>query len=199
MGCREIRRFLVILVGGGGRAGICRGGFQTRPSGRWSQGGFKTRPYNMVILALAAQLAFAAGAPSPQLNMPALAPAVRELSTQDSKVFDETIALIQKGDHAVALISLTRLEGSNPRNVAVRAVRAYVLLQVGNLLGALDDARVAEKTGPPSPYRCWMLAQISYLAGNQRLCRREVKHLEGNPEFGAEAEKLGRELRAGKK
>jgi len=59
-------------------------------------------------------------------------------------------------------------------------------------------ARIAEKN-PHAAYRCWLLAQISYLAGNERLCKREVKHLEGNPEYGAEAAKLGQNLSAAKK
>ena len=154
-----------------------------------------------LLLAAAAGIAAAASIPKPQpkLDEAALAIPARALSAADGKVFDEAIELIRRGNHAEALLSLTRLTGSNPKNVAVRATRAYVLLQVGNLLGALDDARVAEKTGPQSAYRCWLLAQISYLAGNQRLCRREIKHLEGSAEYGAEAAKLGQSLSAAKK
>jgi predicted Zn-dependent protease len=148
-----------------------------------------------------AGLAAAAGTaqPQPKLDEAALAGSAHTLDTADAKVFDDAIELIKQGNHALALLSLTRLTGSNPRNVAVRATRAYVLLQVGNLLGALDDARIAEKTGPHTAYRCWLLAQISYLAGNQHLCKREIKHLEGNAEYGAEAAKLGESLSAGKK
>jgi hypothetical protein len=145
-------------------------------------------------------MAAAAGIPKPEpkLDEAALAEPARALNSADGKVFDDAIQLIKLGNHAEALLSLTRLTGSNPKNVAVRATRAYVLLQVGNLLGALDDARIAEKN-PHAAYRCWLLAQISYLAGNERLCKREVKHLEGNPEYGAEAAKLGQNLAAAKK
>jgi hypothetical protein len=145
-------------------------------------------------------MAAAAGVPGPQpkLDEAALAGSARALNSGDGKVFDDAIQLIKLGNHAEALLSLTRLTGSNPKNVAVRATRAYVLLQVGNLLGALDDARIAEKN-PHAAYRCWLLAQISYLAGNQRICKREVKHLEGNPEYGAEAAKLGASLSAANK
>jgi hypothetical protein len=153
-----------------------------------------------MMLVAAAGLSAAAGTaqPQPKLDEAALAVPARTLSNADGKVFDAAIELIKQGNHAEALLSLTRLTGSNPRNVAVRATRAYVLLQVGNLLGALDDARIAEKT-PHAAYRCWLLAQISYLAGNERLCKREIKHLEGNPDYGAEAAKLGQSLSAGKK
>ena len=155
----------------------------------------------LLLWVATAAMAAAAGIspPQPKLDEAALAIPARALSTADGKVFDDAIELIRRGNHAEALLSLTRLTGSNPKNVAVRATRAYVPLQVGNVLGALDDARVAEKTGPPTAYRCWLLAQISYLAGNQRLCKREVKHLEGNPEYGVEAAKLGASVSAAKK
>jgi hypothetical protein len=154
----------------------------------------------IILLVATTGLAGAAGIPKPQpkLDEAALAEPARALGSADGKVFDDAIQLIKSGNHAEALLSLTRLTGSNPKNVAVRATRAYVLLQVGNLLGALDDARMAEKN-PHSAYRCWLLAQISYLAGNERLCKREVKHLEGNPEYGGEAAKLGANLSATKK
>lgn len=154
----------------------------------------------LIIVLAATGLAAAAGIPKPEpkLDPSALAEPARALSSADGKVFDDAIQLIKAGNHAEALLSLTRLTGSNPKNVAVRATRAYVLLQVGNLLGALDDARIAEKN-PHAAYRCWLLAQISYLAGNERLCKREIKHLEGSPEYGAEAAKLGQKLSASKK
>ena len=155
----------------------------------------------LLVLLGTGVLADAAGIPGPQpkLDEAALAGAARTLTAADGKVFDDAIQLIKQGNHAEALLSLTRLTGSNPKNVAVRATRAYVLLQVGNLLGALDDARAAENAGPKTAYRCWLLAQISYLAGNQRICKREIKHLEGSPEYGAEAAKLGANLSAAKK
>ncbi len=160
---------------------------------------FSVRPLLLMLAVTGLAAAASITPPQPKLDEVALAGSAHTLGSADAKVFDDAIGLIKQGNHAEALLSLTRLTGSNPKNVAVRATRAYVLLQVGNLLGALDDARVAEKTGPHAAYRCWLLAQISYLAGNQRLCKREVKHLEGNPDYGAEAAKLGANLSAIKK
>src|SRR5579862_7871221 len=116
--------------------------------GRKSAMALNARPLLLVFAVTGLAAAAGITPPQPKLDEAALAGSAHTLGSADAKVFDDAIGLIKQGNHAEALLSLTRLTGSNPKNVAVRATRAYVLLQVGNLLGALDDARVAEKTGP---------------------------------------------------
>jgi hypothetical protein len=117
----------------------------------------------------------------------------------EREIVDEAIELIKQKRHALALVDLSRLIASNPMNSALRVLRAYVLLELGNVTGALDDARGAEASGVRSAYRCWFLAQVAYLAGNVPLCRREIKHVAGDPSYGPAAEKLRRNLEAASK
>jgi len=128
------------------------------------------------------------------LGLKELTEPLRDLSPDDRRAVDLAIASIERGEHAVALAWLSRLSGSNPMNSSVRVLRAYALLELGNLTGALDDARAAEASPAHSAYQCWFLAQVAYLAGNKPLCRREIKHLAGNTTWGADAEQLRRDL-----
>ncbi len=165
-----------------------------------------------VIWAAAALLLFACGAafaqphasettPStqnvhPELNLKALAEPLQDLTPEERKVVDEAIRLIREMRDAEALTSLTNLTRSNSRNSTIRVLRAYVLLELGNLTGALDDATVAEASGVRASYKCWFLAQVAFLAGNKPLCRREIKHVSHDSTYGPEAEKLRRTLDA---
>jgi len=126
----------------------------------------------------------------PELNLKALAQPLAGLTPQDHQVVDEAIRLIEDRKHVEALAVLTRLTQSNSQNSAVRVLRAYVLLELGNVAGALDDAKVAENSGGHAAYRCWFLAQVAYLAGNKPLCHREIKHIGADPTYGASAQKL---------
>jgi predicted Zn-dependent protease len=124
---------------------------------------------------------------------------LQDLKPADRDAVDEAIALIRRKDHALALLSLTRLTATNPKNSALRVLRSYVLLELGNLVGALDDASSAEASGVKSAYRCWFLARVAYLAGNKPLCRREIQHVQSDPHYGPEAEKLRRDMEGGRK
>jgi hypothetical protein len=128
------------------------------------------------------------------LDIKALAGPLRDLNPEEEQAVEDTIELIRHGEHTLALLSLARLTGRNPNNSALRVLRAYVLLQLGNLLGALDDARAAESGRIHSAYRCWFLAQVAYLAGNKGLCKREALHLAGDPSYGRKARALTRKL-----
>jgi hypothetical protein len=135
----------------------------------------------------------------PSLDLSALTGPLEELTPEERKVVDETVELIRQKRHAEALLDLSRLIGSNPQNSALRVLRAYVLLEVGNVSGALDEARSAEASGVRSAYRCWFLAQVAYLAGNVPLCRREIKHIGSDESYGQAAEALRRHLEIGSK
>src|SRR5262249_53184491 len=138
-------------------------------------------------------------APQLRLEIKALAEPLRDLKPEEARIVDDAIELIQKGEHAPAFLALTGLTERNPNNSALRVLRAYTLLQLGNLLGALDEARAAESGRIRSAYRCWFLAQVAYLAGNKPLCKREIRHVTGHPSYGPEAERLARSLGAGRK
>lgn len=133
---------------------------------------------------------------APVLDLKALSEPLQNLTPQERKTADKAIKLIGEKQHLLALGYLTDLTASNPMNSSIRVLRAYVLLELGNLTGALGDARTAEDTGPHSAYRCWFLAQVAYLAGDKALCKREIKHLQGAPGYQPEVEKLHRELDA---
>ena len=96
---------------------------------------------------------------------------------------------------AEALATLTNLTRSNGKNSALRVLRAYVLLELGNATGALDDAKVAESSGVHTAYKCWFLAQVAYLTGDKTAVSVErIKHIGADPTYGTGAEKLGRAL-----
>jgi hypothetical protein len=134
----------------------------------------------------------------PDLDLLALSQPLQDLTPSDRRIVYETINLIQRKQHAEALAKLIGLTASNPMNSALRIIRAYVLLELGNVAGALGDARIAEGSGGAlhSAYQCWFLAQVAYLAGDTPLCRREIRHLAGDPSYGKKAEQLGDSLAA---
>jgi hypothetical protein len=135
-----------------------------------------------------------------KLDIKALTEPLQDLMPAERQVVDEVIDLIRQKRHALALLDLNRLTASNPSNSALRVLRAYVLLELGNITGGLNDARSAEASGARSAYRCWFLAQVAYLAGNKPLCRREIKHLTSQPSpYGPAAEKLSHDLETGSK
>lgn len=130
------------------------------------------------------------------LDLKALAEPLQDLTPAEREVVDGAIKLMGQKQHLLALAYLTRLTTSNPKNSALRVLRAYVMLELGNVTGALDEARIAEASGLRSAYRCWFLARVAYLAGNKPLCRREISHIAGDPSYGPQAEKLRRDLEA---
>jgi len=80
----------------------------------------------------------------PDLDLRALAEPLQDLAPAEREVVDEAIKLIRQKRRGVALVDLSRLIASNPKNSALRVLRAYVLLELGNVTGALDEARFAE-------------------------------------------------------
>ncbi len=158
----------------------------------------------LLLLGLASGLVSAspqaqpAAAPSrsvqPVLNLKALAEPLQDLTAEERNSVDAAYRLIRQKKHLLALTSLTSLTETNPKNSAIRVLRAYVLLELGNITGSLNDASFAEESGGRSAYRCWFLAQVAYLAGDKPLCRREIGHISHNPTYGPKAEKLGRKL-----
>jgi hypothetical protein len=132
-----------------------------------------------------------------ELSIQDLAEPLRDLSPSDEKAFNEAVTLIQQKQHLPALAVLTPLAESNPTNSSLLIVRAYVLLELGNVAGALGNAKQAEESGAHTAYKCWFLARVAYLAGNKPLCRREIKHVQAmRSPYQAEAGKLLHDLNA---
>ena len=150
---------------------------------------------NPAILALLL-LSVSLSARAQTLDLAALSAPLENLQPGEKQILDEAIQLIRRGDHGLALASLAQLTASNPKNSAYRVLKAYTLLQLGNFVGALNESRVAEGSKPPSPYRCWFLAQVAYLAGNKALCEREIRHVAAHPTYGPQAAKLRQDLEA---
>ena len=123
-----------------------------------------------------------------QLDFKALTEPLQDLTAADHRIIDRAIQSIRQNEHSVALAYLTGLTATNPMNSGVRILRAYVLLELGNIAGALGEAMTAESTGAHSGYRCWFLAQVAYLAGNKPLCRREISHVEGDASYRPQTE-----------
>ncbi|MDR3698461.1 MAG: hypothetical protein P4L56_02425 [Candidatus Sulfopaludibacter sp.] len=130
----------------------------------------------------------------PELDLNAMGEPLKDVQAGDSEVVDETIRLIQQKEHAAALVNLTRLTANNPHNAALRVLRGYVLLELGNVTGSLEEARIAEESGSHTGYKCWFLAQVAYVAGDKALCRREIGHVAGSPVYGPKASRLSAAL-----
>ena len=134
-----------------------------------------------LILICVATLALAAppppqAVPSMDLRFDRLASALTLLTDADRKIVDEAVQLIREGEHAGALARLSALTHSNPENSSLRILMAYAQLQLGNLTGALDEAKKAHEAPNGNSYRCYFLAKIAFLTGDTVTCRRELNH-----------------------
>ncbi len=159
--------------------------------------GMRTKRWSVGVGIVGLCLAFAcapARSVQPELDLKAMGEPLKDVKAWDSEVVNETVRLIQQKQHAAALVNLTRLSANNPANAALRVLRGYVLLELGNATGSLEEARIAEESGSRSAYRCWFLAQVAYLAGDKALCRREIGHLTGDPVYGPKVRRLNQDL-----
>jgi thioredoxin-like negative regulator of GroEL len=117
------------------------------------------------------------------------------VSPSERSTLDDSIDLLKKGDHSLALIKLKELTQANSTNAGLRVLLAYALLNAGNQLGAFNEAKRAERDGHDS-YVCLFLAKVAYIAGDPSVCKREVKHVKkvGTPEDVAAAIDLEKQL-----
>ena len=130
-----------------------------------------------------------------ELRFDRLATALAALNTGDRRAVDEAIELIKRGENNLALARLSALNSTVPANSSLRILSAYAALQLGNLLGAFEDAKKAEKAADHTAYACWFLAKVSILKGDKSVSNREIKHLKGVPEMSAEVRQLEDELK----
>src|SRR4051794_29465479 len=61
---------------------------------------------------------------------------LRNLTPEDRLAVDQAIRAIGQKDHVVALSYLTKLSATNPMNSSLKVLRAFALLELGNLSGA---------------------------------------------------------------
>jgi Flp pilus assembly protein TadD len=159
-----------------------------------------------LILVCAATLARAAAPPAPQmppapamdLRFDRLASALTLLSDNDRKIVDEAAQMIREGEHAGALARLSALTRANPDNSSLRILIAYAQLQLGNLTGALDEAKKAHEAPNGNSYRCYFLAKIAFLTGDNITCRRELNHAKNAGDMPDEVRQLQNEIKKAK-
>jgi len=155
------------------------------------------------MLVCNAMLALAAPPPAPpaptmDLRFDRLASALTLLSDSDRKVVEEAAQLIREGEHAGALARLSALTHANPDNSSLRILIAYAQLQLGNLTGALDEAKKAHEAPNGNSYRCYFLAKIAFLTGDNFTCRRELNHVKNAGDMPEEVRQLRSDLNKAK-
>lgn len=128
------------------------------------------------------------------LRVERLAGSLSGLKSVDRTVVDEALQLIQKGENSLALVRLTALNKENPRNSSLRIMTAFVMLQLGNLVGAFEEAKKAERAPDGEAYKCWFLAKVALLAGDKTVCERELKHAQDAGYAAAEVKELKQQL-----
>ena len=155
---------------------------------------------NICLILVSAAVAFAAPPPEPavDLRFDRLASALKLLNDADRKIVDEAAQLIREGEHAGALARLSTLTHSNPENSSLRILIAYAQLQLGNLTGALDEAKKAHEAPNGNSYRCYFLAKIAYLAGDNVTCQRELKHAKKAGDMPEQVRQLENDLKKAK-
>jgi len=153
-----------------------------------------------LILICAATLALAAPPPAPgmELRFDRLASALTLLSDSDRKIVDEAAQLIREGENVGALARLSTLTQSNPNNSSLRILMAFAQLQLGNLTGALDEAKKAHEAPNGNSYRCYFLAKIAFLTGDTVTCRRELNHAKNAGDMPEEVRQLQNDLKKAK-
>jgi Flp pilus assembly protein TadD len=157
-------------------------------------------PICAATLALAAPVPAPPAPPSPgmDLRFDRLASALTLLNDADRKIVDQAAQLIREGENAGALARLSTLTHSNPDNSSLRILMAYAQLQLGNLTGALDEAKKAHESPNGNSYRCYFLAKIAFLTGDTATCRRELNHAKNAGDMPEEVRQLQNDLKKAK-
>ncbi len=141
--------------------------------------------------------AASAAQPQVELNVDRLASALKLLSDMDRAIVRQTIDLLRSGQHEAALARLSALNTSNPENSSVRILLAYAQLQLGNLLGAFEQAEKAEAAPNGTSYRCYFLGKMALITGNRAVCQREIGHLKAVGDMKSGVRELEKAMRSG--
>lgn len=151
-----------------------------------------------LFLVLALGTAFEAAAAPFELRFDRLTEALGLLPDADRSSVNEVIDLIKKGDHPGALSRLNELNRSNPENSSLRLLTSYAMLQLGNILGAYEEAHHAHDASNGNSYKCWFLSKLALVNGKDAVCKRELKHVKKVGDMPQEAKALEQELKAKK-
>ncbi len=154
----------------------------------------------LIVLAFSATaLVLAApSGPAMDLRFDRLASALTLLTDTDRRIVDEAAQLIREGEHTGALARLADLTRTNPGNSSLRILIAYAQLQLGNLTGALDEAKKAHDAQNGNSYKCFFLAKLALLTGDKITCQRELNHVKNIGDMKVDARQLEADLKKSK-
>lgn len=147
----------------------------------------------LFILLLAG--AMACPAATFDLRWDKLSDAFHLLPDSDKGTLEQAIQFIRQGEHSAALLRLTELNKNHPENSSLRILSAYAMLQVGNLLGAFQEAEKAEQAANGNSYRCWFLSKVAFMSGQEAVCKRELKHARNAGDLPDEVKSLEAEMK----
>lgn len=129
------------------------------------------------------------------LRFDRLQEAFRLLPESDRGQVDEIIGLLKQGSHKEALSRLEELNRQFPSNSSLRVMTAYALLNLGNVLGAFEEADRAHDAPNGNPYKCLFFSKVALLAGKHEACKRELQHAKVNKEQPKEVREIEMELK----
>ena len=115
-----------------------------------------------------------------ELDYTRVASHLSTLSDADRKTVEDTVMLMKRGDHRLALVRLSALNDRNPSNASLRLLASYALLQLGNLAESLAEAQRAHDAADHTAYQCYVLARVAAINGDMNRAKREVEHVNGS-------------------
>jgi Flp pilus assembly protein TadD len=130
-----------------------------------------------------------------ELRFDRLQEAFRLLPEADRGAVDDIIVLLKRGSHQEALARLEELNRQFPANSSLRVLTAYALLNLGNILGAFEEADRAHDAPNGNPYKCLFFSKVALLAGKHEACKRELEHARQNKEQPKEVREIEKEIR----
>ena len=149
----------------------------------------------VVLLAACSQTRVPVTEPGFDLDYSRLSGPLGALAQTERDTVRDTIELIKKGEHTLALNRLTALKDKNPENSSLHIMASYALLQAGNLAGAFEEAEAAHETRDGNgAYRCWFLGKVASITGNKDVLEREIAHLRRSGEMVAQLRELEEEI-----
>lgn len=129
------------------------------------------------------------------LRLDRLAEALGLLPEDDRKSVDEIIQFIKRGENTDAFNRLNDLNKTNPSNSSLRVLTSYALLQLGNAIGALEEADKAHEAPNGNSYKCLFYAKIAFLNGKLDACKRELGHVRKVGDMPKEVKALEKEMK----
>lgn len=148
-----------------------------------------------VLLFVAGLAATPAQAVTFDLRLDRLAEAIGLLPDSDRKSVEEVIQLIKRGENTDAYQRLNELNKTNPSNSSLRVLTSYALLQLGNAIGALEEADRAHDAPNGNSYKCLFYAKIAFLNGKTDACKRELGHVKKVGDMPKDVKALEKEMK----